>query len=182
MTLNWKHAVAFSAAFALVAALGCGGKKLPDGMPKPQPTTITPTLDGKGLADANVSLIPADDSNQWTALGQTDGSGVAEMKVDGQYKGAVPGSYKVVISAKDEISYGEFGPPPTDDPAAMEKWNRDVDAAGGAAVAFARTSVVPQEFAAVDTTPSTITVKDGKNAETFDLGASTREEVEVEVK
>ena len=110
MTLNWKHAVAFSAAFALVASLGCGGKKLPDGMPKPQPTTITLTLDGKGLADANVSLIPADDSNQWTALGQTDGSGVAEMKVDGQYKGAVPGEYKVVVSAKDEVDYGEFGP------------------------------------------------------------------------
>ncbi|MBQ5789343.1 MAG: hypothetical protein IIW01_03555, partial [Thermoguttaceae bacterium] len=63
-----------------------------------------------------------------------------------------------------------------------EKWNRDVDAAGGAAVAFTRTSVVPQEFAAADTTPLTITVGEGKVAETFDLGASVREEVEVEEK
>ncbi len=181
MTLNCKHAVAFSAAFALVASFGCGGKKLPDGMPKPQPTTITLTLDGKGLADANVSLIPADDSNQWTALGQTDGSGVAEMKVDGQYKGAVPGEYKVIISAKDEVDYGEFGPPPKDDPIALEKWSYAVEESGGVAQ-FKRYSLVAPEFTAVETTPLTITVKDGKNAETFDLGASTREEVEVEVK
>ena len=64
----------------------------------------------------------------------------------------------------------------------MEKWNRDVDAAGGAASAFTRTSVVAQEFTAADTTPLTITVGEGKVAETFDLGGSVREEVEVEEK
>lgn len=176
-----KLLVAAPALLALVAAFGCGGEKLPAGMPKPQSTTITLTLDGKGLADASLTMIPSD-GGQYTAVGTTDASGVAEMKTNGKFKGAVPGSYKVVVGAKDEIDYGEFGPPPTGDPAAMEKWNRDVDAAGGAAVAFTRTSVVPQEFAAADTTPLTITVGEGKVAETFDLGASVREEVEVEEK
>ena len=35
---------------------------------------------------------------------------------------------------------------------------------------------------AADTTPLTITVGEGKAAETFDLGASVREEVEIEEK
>jgi hypothetical protein len=176
-----KLLVAAPALLALVAAFGCGGEKLPAGMPKPVPTTITLTLDGKGLADASLTMIPSD-GGQYTAVGTTDASGVAEMKTNGKFKGAVPGEYKIIVGAKDEIDYGELGPPPTGDPAAMEKWNRDVDAAGGAAVAFTRTSVVPQEFTAADTTPLTITVGEGKVAETFDLGASVREEVEVEEK
>ena len=176
-----KLLVAAPALLALVAAFGCGGEKLPAGMPKPQPTTITLTLDGKGLADASVTMIPADDG-QYTAVGTTDANGVAEMKTNGKYKGAAPGQYKIIVGAKDEIDYGEFGPPPTDDPASMEKWNADVEAAGGPAVAFTRTSVVAQEFTAADTTPLTITVGEGKAAETFDLGASVREEVEVEEK
>jgi hypothetical protein len=175
-----KLFVAVPALLALVAAFGCGGEKLPAGMPKPQSTTITLTLDGKGLADASLTMIPSD-GGQYTAVGTTDASGVAEMKTNGKFKGAVPGSYKVVVGAKDEIDYGEFGPPPTGDPAAMEKWNRDVDAAGGAA-AFKRISLVSQEFTAVDVTPLTITVGEGKVAETFDLGGSVREEVEVEEK
>lgn len=174
-----KLLVAAPALLALVAAFGCGGEKLPAGMPKPVPTTITLTLDGKGLADASVTMIP--DSGSYAAVGKTDANGVAEMKTDGKYKGAVPGSYKVVVGAKDEIDYGEFGPPPTDDPVALDKWNRDVDAAGGAA-AFKRISVVAQEFTAADTTPLTLTVNEGKAAETFDLGDSVREEVEVEEK
>ncbi|MBQ9801297.1 MAG: hypothetical protein IJO40_15360, partial [Thermoguttaceae bacterium] len=96
-----KLLVAAPALLALVAAFGCGGEKLPAGMPKPVPTTITLTLDGKGLADASVTMIP--DSGSYAAVGKTDASGVAEMKTDGKYKGAVPGSYKVVVGAKDEI-------------------------------------------------------------------------------
>lgn len=173
-----KLLVAAPALLALVAAFGCGGEKLPAGMPKPVPTTITLTLDGKGLADASVTMIP--DSGSYAAVGKTDSNGVAEMKTDGKYKGAVPGAYKIVVGAKDEIDYGEFGPPPTD-PVELDKWNRDVDAAGGAAN-FKRVSVVAQEFTAADTTPLTLTVGDAKVAETFDLGASVREEVEVEEK
>ncbi len=174
-----KLFVAAPALLALVAAFGCGGEKLPAGMPKPVPTTLTFKLDGKGLADASITMIP--ESGSYTAVGKTDASGVAEMKTDGKYKGAVPGAYKVVVGAKDEIDYGEFGPPPTDDPVALDKWNRDVDAAGGAAQ-FKRISLVAQEFTAADTTPLTLTVGEGKVAETFDLGGSVREEVEVEEK
>lgn len=174
-----KLLVAAPALLALVAAFGCGGEKLPAGMPKPVPTTITLTLDGKGLADASVTMIP--DSGSYAAVGKTDASGVAEMKTDGKYKGAVPGSYKVVVGAKDEIDYGELGPPPTGDPAALEKWNIDVEKSGGMAQ-FKRYSLVSTEFTDVENTPLTLTVADGKNAETFDLGASAREEVEVEEK
>ena len=175
-----KLLVAAPALLALVAAFGCGGEKLPAGMPKPQSTTITLTLDGKGLADASGTMIPAD-GGQYAAVGTTDANGVAEMKTDGQFKGAVPGEYKIIVGAKDEIDYGELGPPPTGDPAALEKWNIDVEKSGGMAQ-FKRYSLVSTEFTDVENTPLTITVKDGKNAETFDLGASAREEVEVEDK
>ena len=47
---------------------------------------------------------------------------------------------------------------------------------------FKRYSLVSTEFTDVEKTPLTLTVADGKNAETFDLGASAREEVEVEEK
>ena len=174
-----KLLVAAPALLALVAAFGCGGEKLPAGMPKPQPTTITLTLDGKGLADASVTMIP--DSGSYAAVGKTDASGVAEMKTNGKFKGAVPGEYKIIVGAKDEIDYGELGPPPTGDPAALEKWNIDVEKSGGMAQ-FKRYSLVSTEFTDVENTPLTLTVADGKNAETFDLGASAREEVEVEEK
>lgn len=177
---SMKLLVAAPALLALVAAFGCGGEKLPAGMPKPQPTTITLTLDGKGLADASVTMIPAD-GGQYTAVGTTDASGVAEMKTNGKFKGAVPGEYKIIVGAKDEIDYGELGPPPTGDPAALEKWNIDVEKSGGMAQ-FKRYSLVSTEFTDVENTPLTLTVADGKNAETFDLGASAREEVEVEEK
>ncbi|MBR4832775.1 MAG: hypothetical protein IKU86_00370 [Thermoguttaceae bacterium] len=171
-----KFLVAAPALLALVAAFGCGGEKLPAGMPKPVSTTLTFTIDGKGLADANITMTPADDGT-YVAIGKTDSNGVAEMKTDGKYNGAVPGEYKITVSAKDEIDYGEYGPPPTGDSAALEEWNRKVEG-----VTFPRVSVVPQEFTAVDVTPLTITVGEGKAAETFDLGGSVREEVEVEEK
>ena len=176
MKSMWKICVAFSAAVALATTFGCGGEKLPDGMPKLTPAALTFTVDGKGLADANITMIP-DDGGRWTAVGKTDKSGVAEMKTDGKYKGAAPGSYKIIVSAPDEIDDGEYGPPPTDDPAALDAWNRKVEG-----VQFKRTAVVSQEFGDVEATPLTLTVADAKVAETFDLGASVREEVEVEEK
>lgn len=180
MKSTWKTGVAISAALALVAALGCGGEKLPEGMPKPVATTLTFKVDGKGLADANITMIPADEG-RYVAVGKTDANGVADMKTDGKFKGAVPGEYKVVVAAKDEVDYGEFGPPPTGDPAALEKWNVAVENGGGAAQ-FKRYSLVAAEFGDVEKTPLTVSVADGKVAETFDLGDSTREEVDVEVK
>ena len=46
---------------ALAAAVGCG-PKLPDGMPKLNPTTITVIQDGKPLEGAMVSMKPVDES------------------------------------------------------------------------------------------------------------------------
>lgn len=55
-----KKALILTFAVGMAAPLvGCAEKK-PDGMPDLHPTTVTLTVDGKGLAEANVTLMPAD--------------------------------------------------------------------------------------------------------------------------
>lgn len=75
---------------------GCG-KKLPPGMPSPVPCEIIVMQEDKPLEDAVVRLQPTDNSS-WTAAGRTDSSGKAIVYTMDQYKGAIPGKYKVSVS------------------------------------------------------------------------------------
>ena len=50
---------------------GCGGQKLPEGMPKLTPVNLIVMQDGTPLDGAVVSLIPTDNS-RWNAGGVTD--------------------------------------------------------------------------------------------------------------
>jgi|BioPla2DNA2_1021312.scaffolds.fasta_scaffold50952_2 hypothetical protein len=174
-----KKALILTFAVGMAAPLvGCAEKK-PDGMPDLHPTTVTLTVDGKGLAEANVTLMPADSqASQWVSAGVTDSSGKAEIKTSGQYSGAPVGNYKVVVSAKEEVDYGEDGPPPPrEDAAALEDWSRKANPNS-----WKRYSPVAIQYTNVAETPLEASVQAGKNAFDFDLGAATRDEVKQEKK
>ncbi len=177
MRLTNKTSAFLAAAMLVGAFVGCGEKK-PDGLPPLQPATLTFTVDGKGLAKANITLQPVDaKANKWVPTGITDENGKAEIKTGGNFKGAPEGDYKIVVSADEEIDYGEYGPPPKDDPDALEKWNRSVDP-----TKFKRFSPVELKYTNVAETPLTITIQSGKNEQSFDLGSSTHEEVQQDKK
>ena len=87
--------------FVLTAVLlpltGCGGTKLPPGMPPPVPCEVVVTQEGTPLEGAVVKLQPVDNSD-WVAVGRTDESGKAVVYTMDQYKGAVAGKYRVIVS------------------------------------------------------------------------------------
>ena len=77
---------------------GCGGQKLPDGMPKLTSVVLTVKQDGAPLEGAVVGLLPLDPANsRWNAGGVTDKNGQAKIRTLAQYDGAVPGKYKVTV-------------------------------------------------------------------------------------
>ena len=81
---------------SLVLLPGCG-QKMPDGMPKLYPVSVSVTQEGKPFADALVSLRASDPSaGTWTIGGTTDANGRVELYTNG-YRGAPLGKFKVVL-------------------------------------------------------------------------------------
>ena len=87
---------------------GCGGKKLPDGMPKLYPVSISVTQEGKPLADASISFRYPNNSAPWAVGGQTDTAGKAKLYTNG-YPGAPLGQFNVVIFKQDNVGLKERG-------------------------------------------------------------------------
>ena len=96
--MNYRFAV-FSPLFvsAILLCTGCGGEKLPPGMPKLYPATITVIQDGRPLAGAEVIILNVDPSANWSAGGVTDNSGTLKLRTLGRYNGAPVGKYKVAV-------------------------------------------------------------------------------------
>ena len=161
-----KTAIIFSlfAVVALALTAGCGGQKLPDGMPKLNPTTITLTVDGKPFAGAIISLFPATGTFQWSVSAVTDASGKAVMKTQGNYDGAPEGELKVCVQAvrniEGETSATEM---PTDDYNKMVEWQKAVEDERQTFL------VAGAQYGTAETTPLSITIKKGKNSATFDI-------------
>ena len=84
---------------------GCGGEKLPPGMPTPVPCEIVVMQEGQPLEGAMVRLLPAD-GGSWDAIGRTDASGKAVVYVMDKYKGAIPGKYKVIVNKIEQDDPG----------------------------------------------------------------------------
>jgi len=81
-------------AVALAAALagpGCGGGKVP--------VTGNVLLDGKPLEGATVTFHPAEQGKGQMATGTTDKDGVFRLSTTKPDDGAVPGEYKVTVTA-----------------------------------------------------------------------------------
>ena len=83
----------------LAACLGCG-QKLPPGMPKLNPCTITVRMDGKPVENVTVRLISGEQIH-WGCSGITNSSGQAALVTDGKYKGVPAGQYKVLLTRID---------------------------------------------------------------------------------
>jgi hypothetical protein len=146
-----------------LSAVGCNTTRLPEGMPKPYPVTITILQDGKALEGASVTMIPLDSAiSQWIAGGGTNASGEATIVTFGKYKGAVPGNYKVLIS-KIINERDESKRPADINSQEFQKWY------SGATVI----QLVNLRFTD-DSTPEQMEVIKGKNKKTIDVGAEIR--------
>jgi len=153
----------------ILIAPGCGdGQKLPDGMPKPQPTSITILQGGSPLPGASIALIPVDSSNQWHAGANTNEKGVAEILTRGQYKGVVPGKYTVVITKRETEESALTAPDPNTDPQGYAKYMQE-----SSQEKLATYDLVDLKFSAT-ASQEQIEIVPGKNEKTIDVGEAVR--------
>ena len=140
-----------------IAVSGCGGAKMPPGMPKLYQVTCSVIQDGQPLADAVVSLIPEETGNQWSSGGVTDAKGQLKLVTYGQFPGVPAGQYKVCIAKQEFIGEMDFSDP------ASPKGNRELF------------EVVDQVFKSGNTTTLQMEVSPkGKNHFDFDVGKFVR--------
>lgn len=155
-------------ALALVnlAFSGCGGEKTPPDMPKLQPTSITIVQDGAPCVDANVQLVKANDLNyKWLAGGRTDAKGVCVIKTLGKYNGAPEGDFQVVVYKTVRLeSETRKNVPEPQDPKEAQAWSKKV------AEEEKEFEEIDPKYKKYDQTDLTITIKSGKNEQTFDVG------------
>lgn len=108
---NKKTLLIFPFLIIPIFCVSCGRNGLPPkpaDMPDPVPCSITVQDEsGTPFVDALVRITP-DDEGKWGASGATGSDGVAVLKTEGLYTGAVPGKYKVMISKKEIVSTGQI--------------------------------------------------------------------------
>jgi hypothetical protein len=163
-----KCCIFFLLACVCVLAGGCG-EKLPPGMPKPYPVTITITQEGAPLEGASISLIPADSANSWSAVGLTDESGKAAFKTAGEYKGVVPGKYYAIVS-KCEVLEKAI--------AVTTGQSVEMNAGLGSGSTESRVisgyDLIDPKFSQFSSQAETIEVQAGKNEKTIEVGPAVR--------
>ena len=99
ITMTYRFVV-LSGLFVLLVLLlsGCGGEKLPPGMPKLHPATLTVMQDGNPLPDAEIVMTNTDPAaSNWSSGGVTDQNGVLKLRTMGRYEGVPAGTYKVAV-------------------------------------------------------------------------------------
>ncbi|MDO5309860.1 MAG: hypothetical protein Q4G03_10290 [Planctomycetia bacterium] len=150
----------------MVAVVGCGKPKKPDGLPDLQPVVLTVTQGTAPVANAVVILKATDSSatNNFTCGGTTDEKGVATIVTHGQYKGAPVGKYKVAVTCV----VGEGTPPPPNpmDEESARVWKEYHDAG----LKWEEFHTVNPELSNVNTTTLEIEVVKGKNNLAVDCG------------
>jgi hypothetical protein len=130
---------------AALSSWGCGSVK--ESVPDLVPVSGKVTYQGKALADASITFVPADAEEEPTELGRilrpagkTDAEGAYELAW-GEQAGAPPGKYNVMITA--------FKPSDDDD--------------------VKPESLIPEQYTSPKTSGLTRNVKDGENVFDFDL-------------
>lgn len=132
----------------LVALCGCG----PDtsGLPKTVPAEGMLLLDGQPVHGA--SLVASPEGGEHGANGLSDESG--HFKLDafpGLKSGAVPGTYKVIVSKTVEVQgEADSGPPPASDDAAH--------AAESTTAGVSWVNELPDKYSGFDTTDLVVTI------------------------
>jgi len=88
---------------------GCGGKPLPKDMPKLYPCTVKIVDQNDNPVPQVIVVIVSDDPTfKWGASGGTNESGIAVMQTLGEYRGVVPGSYKILARLLEPNPTGQF--------------------------------------------------------------------------
>jgi len=152
---------------------GCGGQKTPPDMPKLQSTIITIVQEGAPLADASIQLVKKDDLNyKWLCGGTTTADGKCVIKTLGKYNGAPEGDftvlvYKTVVTESETRKNVEQ----PRDPKEAQEWVKKV------AEEEKNFEYVDPKYKKYDTSDLTISIKAGKNEQTFDVGPKTEIEV-----
>ena len=152
---------------------GCAGEKTPPDMPKLQSTIITITQEGKPLEGANVQLVKKDDLNyKWLCGGTTTADGKCVVKTLGKYNGVPEGDftvlvYKTVVTESETRKNVEQPREPKE----AQEWARKV------AEEEKSFEYVDPKYKKYDTSDLTITIKAGKNEQTFEVGPQTEIEV-----
>jgi hypothetical protein len=88
---------------ALLAGGGCGR-----GSPRPVKVEGTVTLDGQALRGATVTFLPAQESGR-SASAPTDGDGKFRLTTFKTGDGALPGEYKIMVTAPTDEPPKEGG-------------------------------------------------------------------------
>ena len=105
---------------ALALFVGCGGEKVPEGMPPLVKFSLTITQDGKALDGAAVSFQTS--SHSYKVDGTTNSSGVVQLLTSGKFKGAPEGEYQVEVK-KEIATESKFGNDAPVNPDARAKWD-----------------------------------------------------------
>jgi hypothetical protein len=164
----------FSFWFVMFLLLVSGCKNAvpkPDGLPKLYPCEISVTQDGAPLEDAAVRLLSKDTENGWQVEGLTASNGIAVLKTAVHFPGVPKGDYTVLI-AKIEVEKSTVPPPPSPQSPEFAAWQ-----AAKGLEKLDNYYLVKPEFNNPKKTPHSITVKEGKNEGTFEVGKPIREKV-----
>ena len=148
---------------------GCGPSlgPRPAGLPNLVPVTITVTQDGQPLADASISLEPADDAKNWFAGGMTNSSGQVAIATYGTNKGAPIGKYKVVVTKTINEGLDMYN-------AAMAK----DDKAAADKIDVKIFSCVEAKYGDAKTTPLALEIVKGTKDYTVDAGKAVKDRQE----
>ena len=146
---------------------GCG-PKLPDGMPKLYPVTITVTQDGAPLEGANIVLSGVDD---WISTGSTNSQGVAQLFTQGRYPGVPAGTLKVTVT-----KVGTEGEPPPPNPIDAES-ARIYQEYQQSGKTYRQFHVIPADYRQEATTPLTVEVKQGVRNVTVNVEGTVNEDI-----
>ena len=149
------------------------GPKKPAGMPKLCPTEVTVNSKSGPVADAIVSLVPADGSRaQWGSGARTNAQGVARIKTHGQFDGVPEGKYKILITKT--VTEGAAPPPMGTDEESQRVYDEYMKS--GSKQKFIK--VIDAAFASAKTTKLTMDVSNQKlNATAVDVGEQVKEEM-----
>jgi len=101
-------AVLIFLAAGFIITVGCGGRKMPDGMPALRSCKLTFTQENVPLADATVFLRSVSPDFKWSVSGMTDDKGVVNVSTEGFYPGVPEGTYKVVVTKTVELENGYY--------------------------------------------------------------------------
>lgn len=155
---------------ALALFSACARNPLPDGTPPLHDCEITLVQGGTPLAEADVRFESPDDTPVKWGIGATsDSRGIVRILTHGRFPGAPEGTYRVTVK-KEEHDYHESPA----QKAAREKAKAEGTFFESPNVPFDLYYLVEEPYAEKETTPLTITIKRGKNLETFDVGEKVR--------